>query len=265
MHFIRGQAMFHAADSLPDSSVPSGYHLTFDDEFESLSIADEDSSPARWYSQTIQCCMFDTSSPMTLTQMSGLSAPDGQRPFFLVPGQGLNIRLQKSNDQWYSGVLATVNRKGIGFAQRYGYFEMKARFPAAPGTWPAFWLLNQNSRTTASPPAEIDIVEAYMFAPDFVNITLHDWGKPPKTLAHKLSKVENLSKGFHTFGLLWTAETMQFFCDGKVIAKFPTPQQMEQPFFPIIDLGLGGGWPTRDTPSQSDLLIRYVRVYAPDV
>jgi hypothetical protein len=58
---------------------------------------------------------------------------------------------------------------------------------------------------------------------------------------------------------------MRFFCDGSVIAELPTPEQMEQAFFPIIDLGLGGGWRTRDTPAQSDLLIRYVRVYAPDV
>lgn len=250
--------------ALARSAVPAGYHLTFDDEFTSVSISDTDGAGTRWYSQTVQCCMFDTSSPATPTHMAGISAPDGQKPFAVVPGQGLAIRLQKSGGAWYSGVLATVDRNGKGFSQQYGYFEMNAKFPASRGAWPAFWLLNIAALQHHAPAGEIDVVESFMFAPDYINTTLHDWTPPGRTLAHKLSKVNNLSDGFHTFGLLWTASIMRFYCDEEEIYSVPTPPIMKQPYYPIIDLGLGGGWPTKDTPQLSELVVRYIRVYAPD-
>ncbi|HEY0784315.1 MAG TPA: glycoside hydrolase family 16 protein, partial [Acidobacteriaceae bacterium] len=150
-----------------------------------------------------------------------------------------------------------------GFSQQYGYFEMKARFPAAPGAWPAFWLLNTDALTRHAPAGEIDVVESFMFAPNYLNTTLHDWTPPPTTLAHNLSSVADLSEGFHTFGMLWTASTMTFSCDGQVIYTVPTPGIMKQAYYPVVDLGLGGGWPTRSTPQHADMLIRYVRVYAP--
>lgn len=257
----RPPSQLHAAQP---SFVPPHYHLTFDDEFDTLSISDEDNTPARWHTHTVECCMYDTSSPATPTHMAGISAPDGQRPFELIAGQGLAIRLQKTKGAWYSGLLATVDRQGRGFAQQYGYFEMKAKFPSSPGTWPAFWLLNSAALTSRANAGEIDIVESYMFAPQYVNTTLHDWTPPAATVAHKLSKVANLSDGFHIFGMLWTESTMSFFCDGELMYSLPTPPMMHQPYYPIIDLGLGGGWPTKDTPQASELIVRYMRVYAAD-
>ena len=161
-------------------------------------------------------------------------------------------------------MLAAVDSTGHGFAQQYGYFEVKARFPAAPGTWPAIWLLNAAARTKGVPAGEIDVVEAYMFAPNYINITLHDWTPPARQLAHHLSRVDDLSDGFHVFGLWWTADTMRFFCDGTELYSAPTPSIMHQPYYLILDLGLGGGWPTEKTPQQSDMLVDYVRVYAAD-
>lgn len=252
---------------------PAGYHLTFDEEFASLSVSDTDGAGTRWYTHTVQCCLSDTSAPSTPTFMAGITAPEGQNPYALVPHrdpknqgsgkQDLRIRLQKTNGAWYSGVLATVDGKGNGFAQQYGYFEVKARFPAGEGTWPAFWLLNSAALAEHAPAGEIDVVESYMFAPTSINTTLHDWTPPARELAHHLSShVADLAEGFHTFGMLWTASTMRFFCDGEELYTVPTPAIMHQPYYPIIDLGLGGGWPTDKTPQQSDMLVEYVRVYA---
>lgn len=250
------------AQPTPSSTVPAGYHLTFDDEFNTVSISDSNSTPARWYTHTIQCCMYDTSNPSTPTYMNGITDPAGQNPFSIVPGGGLDIRLQKTNGAWHSGVLATVNNQGAGFSQQYGYFEMKANFPAAPGTWPAFWLLNAAALSQNANAGEIDILESYMFAPTYINTTLHDWTPPATTVGYQLSQVANLSQGFHTIGMLWTASTMTFYCDGSVIYSVATPAIMHQPYYPIIDLGLGGGWPTDQTPAVNDMIVQYVRVYA---
>jgi hypothetical protein len=242
--------------------IPPGYHLTFEDDFNELSISDTDGNPARWYSQTIQCCLFDTSKPSTPTHMATLHAPGEQRPFTLVPGEGLSIELRKSHDQWYSGVLATVDHQGRGFAQQYGYFEMKAQFPDAPGTWPAFWLLNQAALTGGRSPVEIDVVESYMQFPSYINTTLHDWAPPARTIAEHQARVSDLSQGFHSFAMLWTHDVIEFACDGIIYYTTPTTESMRQPFYPIIDLGLGGGWPTDKTPPSSRLLVRSLKVYA---
>ncbi len=256
--------VFAAAPHIPHtSSVPVGYHLTFEDDFSSLDLSDTNTNGARWYTHTVQCCLTDTSSPNTPTFMAGINDPPGQDPFSLLPGGGLNIRLQKHNGAWYSGVIATVDSNGNGFSQKYGYFEMKARFPKAVGSWPAFWLLNSNALSQHAPAGEIDIVESYMFAPQYINTTLHDWTPPGSTPAHHLAKVDDLSDGFHTFGMLWTAATMSFYCDGALLYSTPTPAIMHQPFYPIVDLGLGGGWPTNQMPDQANMEVAYVRVYSP--
>jgi hypothetical protein len=260
---VMTQAAGSAANAGSRLQVPAGYRLTFEDDFNSLSISDADGANARWFTQTVQCCMYDTSHPSTPTHMAPLSSPPDERPFTLDPGQGLGIELRKVHNEWFSGVLSTVDRRGHGFAQQYGYFEMKANFPNAPGTWPAFWLLNQAALTSHRPAAEIDVVESYMKAPDYINITLHDWSPPAKTVARHLARVNDLTQGFHTFAMLWTPEVMEFACDGEILFTTRTPESMHQPFYPVIDLGLGGGWPTDKTPPRSRLLVRYLKVYAP--
>lgn len=254
-----GQGRAGASEALP----PAGYHLTFDDEFKTLDLSDSDGTGKKWYTHVVQCCLGDTSHPSSAGFMAGLSDPEGKRPYSLAPGGGLVISLQKTGGAWYSGVLSTVDNTGKGFSQKYGYFEMKAKFPSSKGTWPAFWLLNTATRVDNHVPAgEIDIVEGYMFAPNYINTTLHDWTPNAAALPHHLAKVADMSDGFHTYGMLWTAKTMTFYFDHAVIFETPTPEIMQQPYYPIIDLGLGGGWPTDETPQRSDMIVQYVRVYS---
>jgi beta-glucanase (GH16 family) len=62
--------------------------------------------------------------------------------------------------------------------------------------------------------------------------------------------------------MLWTAATMTFYFDGSVTMQVPTPRVMHQPYYFLIDLGIGGGWPTEKTPSINDMQIEYVRAYS---
>src|SRR5260370_15561477 len=67
---------------------------------------------------------------------------------------------------WFSGysggLLSSVDNRGRGFAQKYGYFECSVQTPAGANTWPAFWLLSSPSLTNASlTTAELDVIESY--------------------------------------------------------------------------------------------------------
>ncbi|MDB5717162.1 MAG: glycoside hydrolase, partial [Sphingomonas bacterium] len=52
-----------------------------------------------------------------------------------------------------SGLISTRSR----FAQRYGYFEMRAKWSGGKGLWPAFWLLPDDGTW----PPELDVLEAH--------------------------------------------------------------------------------------------------------
>ena len=59
--------------------------------------------------------------------------PDGfLRPFGLV-NDSLVIRSYGLNDTLYAGLLSSVDHQGVGFSQRYGYFEMMGKLPKGPG------------------------------------------------------------------------------------------------------------------------------------
>ena len=251
----------------PSPLVPTkidltGYKLKFSDEFRSLDMSDSAKyDGSKWYTGVVQCCMSTTDG--TSTAMVGLS--HSANSYSRVRGEGLRIRLQKTGTTWTSGIIATVDQSGVGFSQQYGYFEMKAKFPSGLNTWPAFWLLNTASKSDRSEASEIDIVE-YVANPAFNNIirpTLHDWSKQHDMQPWSANIVTNPSDGqFHKYAMLWTAETMTFYYDDSVTFRCPTPKMMRQPFFLVVDLGIGSGYPTNKTPSPNDMIVRYVRAYS---
>ena len=138
---------------------------------------------------------------------------------------------------------------------------MKAKLPNAQGTWPAFWLLNTAHLNSSAPAGEIDVFEEYGQFPTYLNTTLHDWSNSTQ-VGYDQAHVADTTVGYHVYGLLWTASTMTFYFDGSAYYTTPTPAIMNQPYYPIIDLGIGGGWPTSTTPQTNDMYVQYMRVYS---
>lgn len=238
----------------------TGYHLTLDESFTQMSVSDSKTNDgSRWYAKNKDCCMSTTDG--TSTEMAGVSSP--RNPFSLIPGGGLNIRLQRSSKSWTSGILTSVDSSGKGFSQQYGYFEMKAKFPRGESTWPAFWLLNTASKKGRAPEAEIDVVEyiAHLRDANYITTTLHDWSNRTAPAASH-HQVPLPTSGFHTYGMMWTPATMTFYFDSSVTMRCPTPSIMKQPFYLLVDLGIGSGWPTENTPHTNDLQVQYIRAYS---
>ncbi|CAN5580882.1 hypothetical protein BH10PSE5_BH10PSE5_22060 [soil metagenome] len=157
--------------------------------------------------------------------------------------------------QYTSGLLTTQT----SFSQVYGYFEIRADLPEGKGMWPAFWL----TPTDGTWPPELDVFE--QVGSDTVYQTSHS-----EIGGHNVEQsngvyLPNLTTGFHTFSVLWTAEKLTWYVDGDATFSAATPADMHKPMFMLVNLGIGGyfpGDPDATTPWPAQLSVDYIRAYS---
>jgi beta-glucanase (GH16 family) len=198
---------------------------------------------------------------------SAFADPRAGFPFSTIGGVG-RIELRKTaNGRWQSGLLASVDPKGNGFALQYGYFEMRAKLPSGEGVWPAFWLSSVVPPPSTEPSIEIDVMEAYGRFPASYNATVAVWPKTEKSRKWSTQKTigvpsGSLSEAFHNYGVSVAPDWTVFYLDGKEMARVPTPPEHTHGLMILADLGLGSGWPIDRTPNPSFMYIEYIRAYA---
>jgi beta-glucanase (GH16 family) len=192
--------------------------------------------------------------------------PEPQFPFVVRDGV-LTIEARKdAGGKWRSGLLASADSGGRGFAQQYGYFELRAKLPQGDGTWPAFWLATNKPRGSKDPGIEIDVMEHYGRFPAAFHSTVHVWNKPNGG-AHSVDDHTNivpqgsLYDSFHTYGVDVEPDAITFYLDRKEIWRTQTPLEHKRPLLVLIDLALGSGWPIEKVPNPSIMEIAYVRVF----
>jgi beta-glucanase (GH16 family) len=160
------------------------------------------------------------------------------------------------------------------FAQAYGRWDIRARFPnvTLPGSQGALWLTPYKNTYGAWPlSGEIDIAEFYSLYPDRAVPYIH----------YKLSSVDSTITNtrcyvsdpwnFHTYSLVWTSGRLVISIDGatcvdhKIHAAAPLTgsQPFDKPF--VINLtqtlGQGNNAPSEGTPLPLTTDIDYVRVW----
>jgi beta-glucanase (GH16 family) len=238
------------------------YRRTFHDDFHALSVTpDGDKGP--WF------------APVHGPFGAGKFLPPASDGPFLIVNNALAIRAEKKNGKWRSGLMQTVDSQGRGFAQQFGYFEMRAQFPPGKGGWPAFWLLSQNGFTDKTATrTEIDVVEWYGGDPKGHHASVHLWpAKQPKTaaLAKHLcrSNYSNLNAvltdgqlaGRHTYGAAVTPEWVIVYFDQKELARYPTVPEFKTPLYMVVDLAIfPGEADVADSPKE--MFVDYVRAYS---
>jgi hypothetical protein len=165
------------------------------------------------------------------------------------------------------GMLASARPGGSGFSARYGYFEARMLVPAAPGTWPAFWMLPSDNLVAPTPTvAEIDAVELYGHAPMESCQSTHDFRGGDDSGVARCGKrfgSERAALSWHTYGVSVLPSGITYFIDGQVVATAPQVRGGGAPMFFLLDLALGGGWPIdlRAVQDRAALYVDYVRVY----
>jgi beta-glucanase (GH16 family) len=244
---------FSSRGNEPSHIDLSAYRLTFDENFDKLDVSNWGPG-TRWIAHTPWNGDFGDAQ---------FAAPSRDFPF-TVENSMLRIEARRGPDgQWRSGLLASNDPKGEGFSQTFGYFEMRAKFPAGPGFWPAFWLISNKDPDTS---AEIDIVEHHGKFPDMYESVVHVWKKSPSgrdyqaLLRHQVPP-GSLYDDFHLFGASVEPDFTVFYLDRVEVGRTPTPPEHYKPMFILLDLAMGGGWPIDGAPSPSFMWVDYVRAY----
>ena len=256
----------------------TGMNLTFDDDFNSLSlvsaanpagtwktnfISGSQTGPNSWASRTLAGnAEQEIYTDPNYTGVQGGLAPVGINPFSVTNGV-LDIHAAPTptadlsalaDFRYTSGLLTTQT----SFSQTYGYFEVKAELPTGQGVWPGFWLLP----TSGQWPPEIDALEN--IGSNKVYTTVHTDASGSPAAVGFTTDVDNISSAFHTYGVLWTAQTIGFFIDGNEVASTATPADMHQPMYMLMNLAIGGNFPGSAPASFSgaDYKIDYVHAYS---
>jgi beta-glucanase (GH16 family) len=161
------------------------------------------------------------------------------------------------------------------FTQKYGKFEARIRIPKGQGMWPAFWMLGDDISTAGWPACgEIDIMENVGLEPATVHGTIHGpgySGKNPLGAPYALPS-GNVADDFHVFAVEWEPEEIRFYVDSHLY-ETRTPVDLpagtrwvfDHPFFLILNVAVGGGWPGNpdaSTKFPQEMLVDYVRVYS---
>jgi beta-glucanase (GH16 family) len=220
-----------------------GYKLAWADEFDAGAL-----DTNRWD--------FRTDSKHWSTQKpENVSVRDGK----LI----LTVRKQDAGDKHYTGAGVISKR-----AFKYGYYEARFKVPPGAGWHTSFWMMlhDRKGGTGSSLTAqELDVCENDSVKLTSYGVNVHRWNPQPHiSIGHRNVATPNLAEGFHVWGCEFTAATVRFFFDGKVVqtidaTKFPHGDQ--NIWLTTIASSLGGTKAVDDTKLPAAAEYDYVRFY----
>jgi beta-glucanase (GH16 family) len=199
-----------------------------------------------------------------------------------IDGSGhLVIQPRNVNGTWISARMNTENKQNFQF----GILEASIQLPNTtnPGLWPAFWSLGSNISTVPWPTCgEADIMENWSPqvlngpGPAGNNSTIHTAKTGGSGVGARFTfpSGEAADTAFHTYGVIWTQNEMQFFVDNASTPFFTvTPSSLpsgdtwpfNQNIFALLNVAVGGtlGGSTSGLSNPGPMKVDYVRWYTP--
>nr|WP_138758759.1 glycoside hydrolase family 16 protein [Modestobacter altitudinis] len=166
------------------------------------------------------------------------------------------------------GIVSSLHVGASGFAAQYGYYEARMLGAPGTGTWPAFWMLDSQSATRSSTTSgEVDGVELYGHNPVGSCHSLVNWSsgqsQDPEVNCLEDNGLPDWSMTWHTWGVRIIPNGAIYYIDGTKVATATGLAHHSDPFYFMVNLALGGGWPTDLTPTGdiSDLYVDWIHVY----
>ena len=216
--------------------APEGYSLVWQDEFDKGSELNAND----WTHEVKNSGWVNNE----LQNYVNHKTPEG-RLVTQIKNGALHITALKENGKVYSGRVYAKVKEGW----KYGYIEASIKLPKGKGTWPAFWMMPVNFRSWPA-DGEIDIMEEVGYHPDYVSSSLHatDHVHSNGTQVTHEMKCAGAEGEFHTYAILWTAQNITTYVDGKVQLSYDNKGKgrsdwpYEDPFYVIFNLAWGGDW-----------------------
>ena len=183
----------------------------------------------------------------------------------------LIARRNGTGGDFTSGAITTgYNRQRFSS----GYIEARIRLPNTPGSWPAFWGLNDGW------PPECDIMEYPVDTAAGVGYGLDEYhtafhyrntsgGNSAGAGKVNPAGIGNLSGTYHTFGVHWIAnDYVGFYFNGNLVSSFNNSTAIAQmsSMYLIFNYAVGG-WPGRPNTTEwpvghtDEMKIDWVRVW----
>lgn len=175
-----------------------------------------------------------------------------------------------------SARIHTSNKLNIG----YGRVEISMQVPTETGVLPQIWMVGQDGDTVGWPQSgEIDISEIPGIAIDPLSATRNSMNiHSPRIVDNTLDAAlggsyvypADLDTGFHTYGIEWHADAIEFLFDGAIVMTI-TPVDVanaggvwvfNKPNFFIINLAVGTPWtgqPDSSSTFPARILIDWIR------
>ena len=182
-----------------------------------------------------------------------------------IEGGSLKITAKKDASGNYTS--ARLKTEGL-YDFTYGRVEVKAKLPAAKGTWPAIWMLGSNFTTVSWPYAgEIDIME--QTGQDKANVlaTCHWFDTAGNNNASfgQNTSVTNASSEFHLYTVEWSENSIKMFLDNEMYYELANESVLpfNADFFLILNVAMGGtlGGTIDPAFTEDTMEIDYVKVY----
>lgn len=140
----------------------------------------------------------------------------------------------------------------------YGKIEASISLPSGRGTWPAFWLMPNDSEYGGWPRSgEIDIMEHVGSDPRMISHAYHTKKNNTSTGTNWSQKYykDDVEGFFHTYTLEWEEDYLDgrdaflFYVDGERTAIKVEPEEstwedwpFDKDFYMILNLAIGGSW-----------------------
>jgi beta-glucanase (GH16 family) len=259
--------ILHAEPDLP--ARDDSWKLVWSEEFD----AKEGLEPAVWEHET----GFKRNRELQWYQQQNVSCRDGK---LIIEGrreQVSNPGFEKGHRSWRkarrfarytSGSLITRPEH----SWKFGRWEIRARFPAKAGLWPAIWSTGHGKWPGAG---EIDIMEFYRGL--ILANTVHA-GKSGEQVWNSSRtpidefNVETWDAEFHEWVMLWDEKRIAFYLDGRLLNEVdltPIPKTgpgethpFHEPHRMRLNLAIGsnGGDPS-ETDFPQTYEVDYVRIY----
>lgn len=253
---------------------PDGWNLVWNDEFNSENI-----DLSRWTHEIWGPYHVNNELQAYTNRPQNSYIEDGH----------LVIKGLQENYQGAEYTSARLNTAGKAEFQ-YGRYDIRAKLPMGQGTWPAIWMLGTNIGQVGWPACgELDIME-HVNTGNGISSSLHSadcnhadpsncpdyslwclngcWGAP-NTYGINIANPGD----WHVYGMIRTANNITFTVDDNPFMVMNRPINssdsnwpVDQDYFFILNLALGGDWPgdPDDDIFPITFEIDYVRVYTPE-